>query len=152
MQKSADREEGGGTSLSSCGVSEDPAILGVANFLCFKIIFSKSCRGDGKVLLRLLPRWPPAASRGCCSNNFSPKATRKIEAASFCCSRQQWSSRLRITGNGLLKKAFFAMTLTTSVRRIFEHSVFPWVTIGEPSMPSQRSISRHRMPFRSNFP
>ena len=63
----------GGTSLLSTAVVAEAveaaeavvAIIGVANFLCLRMIFPKSWRGLGKAL--------SGASRGFSNNNFSPK-------------------------------------------------------------------------------
>lgn len=43
--------------------------------------------------------------------------------------------------------ALLAMHLMTSLNLILVQSVFPWVTSGSPSLPSQQSISTHRTPM-----
>mmetsp|Transcript_46461 Transcript_46461/g.137270 ORF Transcript_46461/g.137270 Transcript_46461/m.137270 type:complete len:219 (-) Transcript_46461:1212-1868(-) len=79
-------------------------------------------------------------------SSIDPKHERINAAHFFCCSLQQCISIEMLSGRSVTPNAVSEMALSTSTSLHFVQSVWPCVTSGSPSSPSQQSISTERHP------
>lgn len=79
-------------------------------------------------------------------NNYSPSTYLRISAILFYYFKEQCISKDNIAGLSSLWNAYSLTVIITSLNLISLTSVWPCVTIGSPSLPSQQSNSTHLNP------